>query len=128
MAVRTRPSAMRGRNIQYFRRMALMARSCSARSVRKRAVPLKVSPPMDSLICGVFCTLQHPLAIDVCGADVELVVIQNEPDRDFVGCSGLPTVMGQRRGLLSCYPLQSRDCIRFHKLFFGSSATATRLC
>lgn len=27
----------------------------------------------------------HPLAVDVRGADVELIVIQNEPNRDFVG-------------------------------------------
>ncbi len=54
IALRTRPSSMIGRNIQYFRRMAAMARSCSARSVRKRASPSKFSPPMDSLTCGVF--------------------------------------------------------------------------
>ena len=57
-AVKTRPSAIRGRNIQYFRRIAAIARSCSARSVRKRALPSNVPPPMDSLIFGVFWTLR----------------------------------------------------------------------
>jgi len=46
LAVRARPSAMSGRNIQYFRRIATIARSCSAQSVRKRAVLSQVSPPM----------------------------------------------------------------------------------
>ena len=48
----------------------------------------------------------HPLAIHVCGADVELVSIQNEPDRNLVGLARLATVLGQRLGLFSCYPLQ----------------------
>ena len=47
----------------------------------------------------------HPLAIHVCGADVELV-IQNEPDRNLVGLARLTTVLGQRLGLFSWYPLQ----------------------
>jgi len=58
IALRTRPSSMRGRNIQYFLRIAVMARSCSLRSVRNRAVPSNVSPPIDNLTCGVFCTLR----------------------------------------------------------------------
>jgi hypothetical protein len=41
VAVRNRPSAMRGRNIQYFRRIAAIACSCSARSARKCASPLE---------------------------------------------------------------------------------------
>ena len=36
---------MIGRNIQYFRRMAAMARSCSARSVKKRALPSVQNKP-----------------------------------------------------------------------------------
>src|SRR2546421_6877219 len=39
IAVRIRPSAMSGRNLQYFRRIAAIARSRSARSVGKRAFP-----------------------------------------------------------------------------------------
>jgi len=31
----------------------------------------------------------HPLAVHVRGADVELIVNQNEPNRDFVGLPGL---------------------------------------
>jgi DNA-binding NarL/FixJ family response regulator len=37
---------MIGRNIQYFRRIAVMARSCSVRLLRNWAVPRNVSPPM----------------------------------------------------------------------------------
>jgi hypothetical protein len=82
MAARSRPSSMIGRNIQYFRRMAAIARLCSARSVRKRAVPSNVSPPMD-----------HPLAIHVRGSDIDFFTVHDKPDRDITGLSRLPTVM-----------------------------------
>jgi len=36
----------------------------------------------------------HPLAVHVRCADVELVAIQNEPDRDFVGLARLASIMG----------------------------------
>ena len=62
----------------------------------------------------------HPLAVHVRGADVELIVIQNEPNRDFVGLPGLASIMSQGRGLLTRYPLQSRKCVRFRKLSFGN--------
>jgi hypothetical protein len=62
----------------------------------------------------------HPLAVHVRSADVELIVIQNEPNRDFVGLPGLAPIMGQDRGLLNRYPLQSRKCVRFRKLSFGN--------
>src|ERR1700693_4855690 len=42
----------------------------------------------------------HPLAVHVRGADVELIVIQYEPNRDFVGLPGLSSIMSQGRGLL----------------------------
>jgi len=83
-------------------------------------LPSNVSPATASLIFGVFWTLLHPLAIHVRGAEVELIVIQNEPNRDFVGLPGLAPIMGQDRGLLARYPLQSRKCVRFHKLSFGN--------
>ena len=120
IAVRTLPSAMRGRNIQYFLRIAAIARSCSARSVRKRALPSNVSPPMDSLIFGVFWTLRTHWRFTIRGANIELIVIQNEPNRDFVGLPGLASIMCQGRGLLARYLLQSLKCVRFHKLSFGN--------
>ena len=58
MAVRIRPTAITGQNMQYLRRTIAIARSCSARSARKRAVPSNVSAPMDSLTRGVFWTLR----------------------------------------------------------------------
>ena len=60
----------------------------------------------------------HPLTVDGRSADVELVVIQNEPNRDFVGLPGLASIMSKSRGLLARYPLQSRQCVRFLKLSF----------
>jgi len=60
--------------------------------------------------------IAHPLAVDVRGADVELIVIQNESNRDFVGLPGLASIMSQGRGLLARYPLQSVKCVRFHKV------------
>jgi hypothetical protein len=112
-----------GRNIQYFRRIAAIARSCSARSVRKRALPSKVSPPMDSLIFRCLLDVADPLALHVGGADVEPVVVQNEPDRNFVRLPGLAPVMGQPRGLLPGYPPQSRKFGRFHQLSSGNFIT-----
>ena|SRR5215469_771316 len=58
----------------------------------------------------------HPLAVDVRGADVEPVAIQNEPDRNFMGQPALASIMGQPCRLLSGYPPQSRKFGRFHKL------------
>ncbi len=43
----------------------------------------------------------HPLAVHARGADVELIVIQNEPNRDFVGLPGLASIVSQGRGLLA---------------------------
>ena len=60
----------------------------------------------------------HPRAVHICGADVELVAIQNEPNCDFMGLPGLASIMSQGRGLLARYPLQSRKYVRFHKLSF----------
>jgi hypothetical protein len=62
--------------------------------------------------------IAHPLAVHICGADVELLAVRNEPDRYFVGLPGLPSIMSQGRGLLARYPLQSRKYVRFHKLSF----------
>src|SRR5207244_702405 len=61
----------------------------------------------------------HPLAVHVCGADIELVVIQNKPDRDLVRIPGLAPIMGQGRGLLARYPREPRKRLRFHKLLLG---------
>lgn len=55
----------------------------------------------------------HPLTIHVCSADVKLVV-QNEPDRDLVGLSGLTSVMSQPRCLLSGQAPQSVQSVGFH--------------
>jgi hypothetical protein len=49
------------------------------------------------------------------GADEELILSQNEPDRDLVGIPGLASKMGQPRGLLFGYQPQSRKFGRFHK-------------
>jgi hypothetical protein len=43
----------------------------------------------------------HPLAVYVRGADVELIVIQNEPNRDFVGLPGLASMMSR---VVVCLP------------------------
>jgi hypothetical protein len=43
----------------------------------------------------------YPLAVHVRGADVELIVIQSEPNCDFVGLPGLASTMSQGRGLLA---------------------------
>src|SRR5215467_15487905 len=101
---------MMGRNIQYFLRMAAMARSCSARSVRERALPSKVSPAMDSLIFGVFWTLRTHWRLTF-----ELVPVENEPNRNFVWFPGLASIMGHPRRLLSGYPPQSPKFGRFHE-------------
>ncbi len=103
---------MIGWNIQYFRRMAAIARSCSVRSATNRAVPSMFSP------ANLWCLLHvlHPLAIYVRSTDVKPVAIQNEPDRNFVRLPGFAPVMGQPRRLLSGYPPQSRKFGRFLKL------------
>ena len=49
----------------------------------------------------------HPLAVHVRGAEVELIVIQNEPNCDFVGLPGLASIMSQGRSLPSRYAIQS---------------------
>ena len=46
----------------------------------------------------------HPLAVHVRGADVEIIVTQSEPNRDFVGLPSLASIMSQGRGLLARYP------------------------
>jgi len=75
--------------------MAAIARSCSAREVRNR-------PP-----------------------DVKLVATQSEPDRDLVGLSCFPPVMGQYDGLLTRHPLES-DQIEVHALWVSSVLLRTR--
>ena len=60
----------------------------------------------------------HPLADQVLGAEVQLIVIQNEPNRDFVRLPGRALIVGQDRGLLARYPLESRKRVRFHKSRF----------
>jgi hypothetical protein len=83
--------------------------------------------------------IAHPLPVHVRGAEVELIVIQNEPNRDFVGLPGLASIVGQGRGRLARYPLESRKCVWFHKvslhrrlmaalLFAISVATDERSC
>jgi hypothetical protein len=79
-------------------------------------MPSTFSPAMDSLTCGVFLHVLHPLAIYVRCTDVKPVAIQNEPDRNFVRLPGFASVMGQPRRLLSGYLPQSRKFGRFHKL------------
>ena len=51
-----------------------------------------------------FLNVAYPLAVHVRCADVELVAVKNEPDRDLVGLPGLASTMSQSRGLLSRYP------------------------
>src|SRR5208282_5655700 len=57
----------------------------------------------------------HPLAVHVSGADVELIVIQNKPDRDLVGLARLATVVRQGQSLPSRHPPQSVQYVGFHK-------------
>jgi len=57
-----------------------------------------------------------PVAVHIRGTDVELVAIQHEPDRDFVGLSCFTAEMGKPRGLSSGNPSQSCKFRRFHKL------------
>ncbi len=49
----------------------------------------------------------HPLAVDIRGADLELVTVHNKPDRYFVGLASPASIMSQGRSLLSGYLLQS---------------------
>lgn len=58
----------------------------------------------------------HPLAVHVRRANVELVAIQDEPNRDLVGLPCLAPIVGQPRGLPTRYTPQSRKCDRFRKL------------
>ena len=46
----------------------------------------------------------YPLAIDVSGADVELVAIQSEPDRDLASIHSLAPGVGR---IVVCLPLSS---------------------
>ncbi len=96
---------MIGPNIQYFRRMAAMARSCSARTVRNQAVPSMFSASNGQLDLWRLLHVLHPLAIYVRRADVKPVAIQNQPDRNFVRLPGFASIMGHPRRLLSGYLL-----------------------
>jgi hypothetical protein len=58
-----------------------------------------------------FLYIAHPLTIHVRDSDIDLVTVYDKPNCDLVGFPGPATVMRQRQGLPSRYPLQSRHFV-----------------